>query len=96
MTEPRSKVAQFLSASSRKCGKSAVDIAQEAGYGKPNIISMLRTGVTKLPLDRVPAMAKALNADPVTLMRLCMEEYMPEVYEILQDMKMWLFRKSCG
>lgn len=39
-------------------------IATEAGYTNPNMISMLKSGNTKLALDRGPAAARALEYDP--------------------------------
>lgn len=51
-------------------GKSQREIAHEAGFTTPNSLSMIRTGTLKLPLDRVPALAAALNVDPAFLFRL--------------------------
>lgn len=36
---------------------------------------MLKTGKSKLALDRVPAMAKALDTDPAHLFRLALEQF---------------------
>lgn len=49
-------------------------IAHEAGFVNPNLISMIKNGATKIPLDRVPALARALEADPAYLMRLSLEQ----------------------
>lgn len=51
-------------------GILARDIAVDAGYDKPNIISMFKRGETKVPLDKVSALAKALRVDPSFLFRL--------------------------
>lgn len=57
--------------------KTARQIAAEAGFTRAslNIVSMIKAGDSKLPLDKVPAMAKALEVDPVLLWRLAMEQY---------------------
>ena len=39
--------------------KSQIEIASEAGYPNPNMLSMLKSGTTKLALDRVAALASA-------------------------------------
>lgn len=39
--------------------KSQLQIANEAGFPNPNMITMLKQGANKLALDRVPAMARA-------------------------------------
>lgn len=49
-------------------------IAHEAGFVNSNLISMIKNGTTKIPLDRVPALARALEADPAYLMRLSLEQ----------------------
>lgn len=58
--------------------KTQIEIAEQAGYKTPNIITMLKTGATKLPIDRVPAMARALDVDPAYLLRLTLEQALGE------------------
>jgi len=52
--------------------KSQIEIASEAGYPNPNMLSMLKSGTTKLALDRVAALAKALETDPARLFRMAL------------------------
>lgn len=54
--------------------KSQTEIAAEAGFVNPNMISMIKSGASKLPLDRVPSLAKALDCDPAYLMRLALKQ----------------------
>jgi hypothetical protein len=54
--------------------KSQIEIATEAGFVNPNMISMIKSGASKLALDRVPALAAALEADPKLIFRLAMEQ----------------------
>jgi len=54
--------------------KSQAEIAADAGFTNPNVVSMIKSGANKLPLDRVPSMAKALECDPAYLLRLAMEQ----------------------
>jgi hypothetical protein len=44
--------------------RTQIEIANTAGFENPNMISMLKSGAIKLPLDRVLAMAAALECDP--------------------------------
>lgn len=53
------------------------DIAGEAGYTKPNIFSMFKSGETKIPIDRIPAMAKALRTDVAHFARLVLLQHYP-------------------
>jgi transcriptional regulator with XRE-family HTH domain len=54
--------------------KTQSDIAAEAGFRSPNMMAMIKSGATRLPLDRVPALAKALNVDAARLMQLALEQ----------------------
>lgn len=63
--------------------KPLVVIAEEVGYDKPNVISMFRFGKMKVPMTKIPALAKSLGADPVHLLRLYMIEYAPELLDMI-------------
>ncbi|MDE4135102.1 helix-turn-helix transcriptional regulator [Phaeobacter sp. QD34_3] len=54
--------------------KSQAEIATEAGYVNQNMITMIKQGSSKVALDRVPALARALEADPAFVMRLALEQ----------------------
>ncbi|MHA7851409.1 XRE family transcriptional regulator [Roseovarius sp.] len=57
-----------------KSKKTQAEIASEAGYRNANMVSMVKSGASKLALDRVPSMARALECDPAYLMRLALEQ----------------------
>ncbi|MCE5973429.1 XRE family transcriptional regulator [Sinirhodobacter sp. WL0062] len=71
-----SPAAEFIAERVRdlKHKKSQGDIAHEVGFVNSNMMSLLKSGANKVPLDRVPALAKALEADPAVLMRLALEQ----------------------
>ena len=54
--------------------KTQAEIAAETGFKTANMITMLKLGNTKLALDRVPSMAKALDVDPAYLLRLAFDQ----------------------
>lgn len=54
--------------------KTQKQIAHEAGFANGNLISMFKSGASKIPLDRVPALARSLETDPAFLMRLALEQ----------------------
>lgn len=60
--------------------KNQQEVAFEVGFERPNFMSMMKMGVSKVPLDRVPALAKALEVDPAHLFRLALlQHFKPEV-----------------
>ena len=54
--------------------KTQAEIASEAGFANANMMSFLKNGKNKVPLDRVPSLAKALEVDPAYLMRLALDQ----------------------
>ncbi|WP_333826841.1 XRE family transcriptional regulator [Pararhodobacter sp.] len=58
--------------------KNQVEIAAEAGYVNANNLTMIKGGASKLALDRVPDLARALECGPAFLLRLAMEQALGE------------------
>lgn len=79
-------VADYLNWQINLCGKKQLEIAEEVGFPKPNIITMIKQGKTKLPLDKIGRFAKAIEVDPVHLFKMCMQEYMPDTWKEIERM----------
>lgn len=94
MDQPQNKrsgqVAEYLAANidllTKRQEKTQRQIAIECGYdgARSNIISMFKQGLTRLPINKVGPMAKALGTDPIHLLRLVLGEYNPETWEVLE------------
>lgn len=67
------------------CGKSLYCIAKESGFAMPNFISMIRTGKAKLPLDKLPAIAKSLDMDARYLLETALKEYKPKLWHVISE-----------
>jgi hypothetical protein len=65
--------------------KTQRQIAYEIGYDRPNIITMFKQGTTRLPVDKVALLAVSLNADPIELLRLWLEEYEPQMLAAIEQ-----------
>lgn len=78
-------VAQYLTRQVEICVKTQAVIAEEAGFPNSNVISILKKGVSKVPVNRVPGLARALGVDPVYLLGLVMNEYMPETWAVISE-----------
>jgi transcriptional regulator with XRE-family HTH domain len=57
--------------------KKQTQVAREAGFPHPNMLSMIKNGKSRLPLERVPALAEALEIDPALLFRFALSENWP-------------------
>ncbi|MDR3409353.1 MAG: helix-turn-helix transcriptional regulator [Formivibrio sp.] len=82
---PKFTVAEFITLKIAEAGKSQKEIANELGYEHANVISMIKSGATKLPLEKVGSMAAALFVDPIQLLRLTLDEYQPGLYAAIED-----------
>ena len=54
--------------------KTQRQIAAEAGFRSVNMLSMLKRGANRVPLDRVASLAKALECDPAWFYRMAVEQ----------------------
>ena len=66
--------------------KTQREIAQEAGYEMPNIISMFKRGESRVPLNKIPLLSKALGVDPAHMFRLALEQYWPNRGDIIEKL----------
>lgn len=69
-----SKLQEFMAKQLLASPLSQKEIAEIVGFKNQNVITMIKQGDLKLALDRVPAMARALNCDPKHLFRLALEQ----------------------
>ena len=60
------------------------EIAARAGYPRPNIITMFKTGETKIPIEKIPVFAEILGIDPKRFLRVALEEYDPGVLKVIE------------
>ena len=80
------KVAEYLDAQINLSGLKQKDISTALGYTKPNIVTMFKQGLTKLPIEKVGPFANVLGVDPVHLLRIVMNDYMPDTYNAIVKM----------
>jgi transcriptional regulator with XRE-family HTH domain len=78
-------VAEFLTRRIAELDKTQRQISEEAGFDNPNIITMFKNGDTKVPINRVARLAKALEVDSAHLLRLVMRDYAPDLWEEVED-----------
>jgi len=80
-------VAEYLTKAIYLSGKTQKVIAEEVGWAKPNMISMVKSGITRVPDDKIPALAKAVGVDPAVLLRICFNEYNPALWAFIASVK---------
>ena len=83
--KPRLTVAEYLTKAIELSGKSQREIAREVGYDKPNVVSMMKKGETKVPIDKAPLFARACGVNPTFFLRLVLEEYHSESWATIRE-----------
>lgn len=78
-------VARYLEQQLALCDKPQKDIAAACGYANSNIITMFKSGKTKIPLVGIEPLARAMGTDPGYFLRLAMTEYMPEAWTAMES-----------
>jgi len=59
----RSTVARILAEAINRSPKNQTQIAQEVGFERPNMVSMIKQGYTNLPIYKVKLVADCLGLD---------------------------------
>lgn len=85
-----STVARFLTDAINKSPKTQAQIATEAQFTNPNMITMIKQGRTRMPPQKVKLLADSLGVDSRLLMKMVFEEYQPGVWEVIEE----VFRSS--
>lgn len=83
----KKSVAQFLHAMIEASDKLQQDIANDLGWEKPNMVSMLKLGKAKVPLNKSRALAKSIGFDERDFFFRCLEEYYPEIYTEVSELQ---------
>ncbi|WKZ86244.1 helix-turn-helix transcriptional regulator [Ralstonia pickettii] len=79
------KVADYVSHMLALSGKTQKELADELGFSTPNMVSMIKNGRAKVPIQKTGQMAKALNVDPIYFLQLVLREYQPETWDAIED-----------
>ncbi len=67
-----------------RCGKSHSELAESLGYDSQNIISMFKSGKTRVPLVKVPVLARLVGLDATALLREWFAAYQPEALPVIE------------
>ena len=78
-------IARYITEAIERSDKTQLQISKEVGFDKPNIITMIKQGKTKVPICRVSGLAKSLDVDPVHLFNSVLAEYQPETWLAVQE-----------
>jgi hypothetical protein len=76
---------EYLQFAFERSPKSPSEVAHEMGYRSENVINMMQAGICKVPIDKLPALAAALNVEPSYMMRLALQDYCPAILRAMEE-----------
>jgi hypothetical protein len=62
-----------------------LQLANAIGYDRGLVVLMIKNRSMRLPINKVPALAKALQLDPVIVLRVALTEQSPELLVTLEE-----------
>lgn len=77
-------IASLVEAHQSHLGISDEYLAMALDYQQTNLVTLIKHGTMRLPLVKVPALAKALCVDARVVLRLAMAETTPGLYEMVE------------
>jgi ribosome-binding protein aMBF1 (putative translation factor) len=80
----RDSFANNLREAINNSGKSQADLAIHLGYENPNVISMFKSGKTRVPLAKVPVLARWLGLDAATMLRDWFVAHDPDALPVIE------------
>ncbi|MEN3974298.1 XRE family transcriptional regulator [Emcibacter sp. SYSU 3D8] len=76
---------EYLEFAFERSPKTHAEIAHEMGYRSENVLTMMLAGICKVPIDKVPSLARALNVEPSHMMTLALEDYCPAILRAMEE-----------
>jgi transcriptional regulator with XRE-family HTH domain len=87
MTNETSPTANLLAYYIDQSPMTQAEIAQRVGYKRPNVLSMFKTGVSPVPIAKIPILAEVLEIDAIRFLRTALQEYHPELLEVIESVR---------
>ncbi len=80
----RQSIAEFITDAIAASPKSQREIADDMGLDNSNLITMYKSGASRVPPNRLHSLAMALDVDPWFMVRLGLLEYYPEIHAVIE------------
>ncbi|MEB0114533.1 hypothetical protein QN397_24950 [Variovorax sp. RTB1] len=78
-------IGSLVEAHQAHLGFSDEYLAMALDYQQSNVVTLIKNGTMRLPLIKVPALAKVLCVDAQVVLQLAMAETTPGLYEMIEQ-----------
>lgn len=68
-------------------GKTDHQLGKELGFTQPNLMTLIKAGTMKLPIDKVPQLAVAIDYPASDLLRTVLRDQAPDLLSVID--KIW-------
>jgi cyanate lyase len=84
-TETTTSLVDRINSRKAELGISDDQLSQELGFDKLITVTLLKTGAIRPPINKIPALAIALDLDTAELMKVALSEADPALWETISE-----------
>lgn len=84
-TPPLTPITTFVARAIKRSTKNQTEIARAMGFRHPNMVTMIKTGVAKMPFGKIDAFCQSTGTNANELTALCLRQYVPDIWELVSD-----------
>jgi hypothetical protein len=78
-------IASLMTDRQKALGLDDAQLADALGYSRGNVIALIRSGVMKLPVNKIRALGEALQVDPAVVLTAVLREQLPALLDVIMD-----------
>ena len=83
-TSPATLISQ-LEAAQATLGLTDQQLCDALGFERPVVLTLIKAGSMKMPLNKIPALARVLKLDAAELMRVALSESAPDLLQVIEE-----------
>ena len=83
LSECTTSIADYFATALLRSGITQEELAKDVGFKTTSIISLFKTGRSKIPVERIAAIASALKIDEGEFLTKWLGEYHPELKALI-------------
>ena len=84
-TETTTSLVELINSRQAELGISDGQLCQELGFETAITLTLIKTDAMRLPINKVPALANALDLEPAELLRAAFIDIDPAMWETISD-----------
>lgn len=78
-------LAALIAAGQASLGYTDIELAHALGYENAVVIQSMKKGLMRLPINKVHALASALQMEPSDVLRVSLAEHSPEMLAVIES-----------